>query len=58
MVLAAGRLRNTAFTAHLLARISPAVVALEYRLIETRYAAAAAGERRNHHLNLAAGIEF
>lgn len=58
MVPAAGRLRNLAFAAHLLARISPAVMALEYRLIETRYAAAAGADRRNHHLNLAAGVEF
>ncbi|HEX9894826.1 MAG TPA: hypothetical protein VGA78_12935, partial [Gemmatimonadales bacterium] len=53
-----GRLRNAAFMIHLLGRIKPAVVALEYRLTETSYASAGAGDRRNHHVNLAAGIEF
>lgn len=51
----AARLRNRAFSVHLLGRLQPAVAAIEYRLTETRYGAA---NRRNHHVNLAAGIEF
>ena len=55
---AAGRFRNTAFAAHLMFRFLPALVALEYRLLETRYSTPGPGDRRNHHLNLAAGFEF
>ena len=40
---AAGRFRNTAFAAHLMFRFLPALVAFEYRLLETRYSAAGAG---------------
>jgi hypothetical protein len=50
------RLRNAAFSVHLLTRVEPVVLGFEYRQIETRYATA--GDRRNHHLNLAAGFEF
>lgn len=55
---AGGRFRNRAFAAHVMFRFLPALVAFEYRLLETRYSATGAGDRRNHHLNLAAGFEF
>ena len=55
---ATGRLRNTGFAAHVMLRFLPAIVAFEYRLLETRYSTPGPGDRRNHHLNLAAAFEF
>ncbi len=54
--LPAGRLRNVSCATHVLAQPSgPMLAGLTYRRQRTKYAA---GDRTNHHVNLAVGFEF
>ena len=56
-LVAASRLRNTAFEGHVVWRRSPVVIGLEARGVRTRYAPPL-GTRSAAHVNLGAGFEF
>jgi hypothetical protein len=56
-LVAASRLRNTAFEGHVIWRRLPVVIGLEGRGLRTRYSSPV-GTRSAAHVNLAVGLEF
>lgn len=55
---AGARLRNEVIAGQATWRVAPVLLGAEIRRMETEYAPADGGVRRNTHLNLAAGLEF